>query len=543
MSLNLKRCSGSAFDVRAPKRRAFDGLWVRGARGIGLELRIPGLGFRILGLLLRIPGLGLRIFGLGLLLLGLGCAVPVDPGGIGVGKLSALLKERAAQILAHAIRIRTVNPPGDEKPLAEYYVSLLQQAGIESRVIDTPTGASSVGRAAAWGRVRGSGDLPPLILLSHLDTVPADADAWQGEPFAGAREGDSIVGRGAVDAKGVGVVQLLTLIELSRREIPLARDIIFLATPDEEAGGVDGAGYVTRERTDLLAGARYLLTEGGGVTLGREGRPDIWGVAILEKSPCWLRVTASGSPGHSSGPPSGLAAAVPRLVAALERLRQHEFPIEVIPEVAAMYRAMAPVSPGPDRLGLTDLALHLGTDDEFRERFLARAYNSALVRTTLSITVLEGSPRTNMLPTEAVAHLDVRVLPGASCLEITETVRRVIDDPKIRVETLLSFPAKSSSAETDLFRAMGRVARQIDAEAIVVPQMIGGFTDAHYFRELGITAYGFVPRWFSPGEARGVHGPNERAKIENLGRGVETFISILLELDRLELAARSARTR
>jgi len=206
-------------------------------------------------------------------------------------------------------------------------------------------------------------------------------------------------------------VQLLTLIELARREIRLARDIIFLATPDEEAGGIDAA------------------------------------------------------------------------------------------------------------------------------------YNNALVRTTLSVTVLEASPRTNMLPTKAVAHLDVRVLPGASCQETTETVRRVVDDPKIRVETLLSFPAKSSSVETDLFRAIGRVARRLDSEAIVVPLVIAGFTDAHYFRELGITAYGFVPRWFSPGEARGVHGPNEHAHVENLGRGVETFISILQELDRLELAARSARTR
>jgi len=188
MNPGLKQCSESIFDLRHPNRPAFVGVreWV--GRGVGLRFASVG------------PGL--LIIGLGFFVLALGCAAPVNPGEFGPDMPQAPLEERAAQILAHAIRIRTVNPPGDERPLAEYYVSLLQRAGIESQVVDTPTGASSVGRAAAWGRLRGSGELPPLILLSHLDTVPVDVDAWQGEPFAGAREGGSIVGRGAVDAEG-----------------------------------------------------------------------------------------------------------------------------------------------------------------------------------------------------------------------------------------------------------------------------------------------------------------------------------------------------
>ena len=120
-------------------------------------------------------------------------------------------------------------------------------------------------------------------------------------------------------------------------------------------------------------------------------------------------------------------------------------------------------------------------------------------------------------------------------------MERTVDDPKIEIDILLSFPSKSSSPDTDLFRAIGRVARQLDAEAVVVPRVTAGFTDAHYFRDLGIIAYGFVPRWFSPGEARGIHGPNERAAVKNLGRGVETLISILQELDQLELGTPSSR--
>ncbi len=186
----------------------------------------------------------------------------------------------------------------------------------------------------------------------------------------------------------------------------------------------------------------------------------------------------------------------------------------------------------------THLALHLATDAAFRERFLAHGHNDALVRTTLSITVLRGSSRTNVLPAQAVAHLDVRVLPGESCSAVAAIVQRSTLDPKIRVETLLSFPSQTSSSETDLFRAIGYVARKLDAEAVVVPRVVTGFTDAHYFRDLGITAYGFVPRWYSPGEVRGAHGPNERASLANLGRGVETLIEILQELDRHELNAR-----
>ena len=349
--------------------------------------------------------------------LALGCASPVDSGGFAPEMTLEPVEERAARILSRAIQIRTANPPGDEKPLAEYYVSLLRRYGIEARVVDTPTGDSKVGRAAAWARLRGRGNLPPLVLLSHLDTVDVDTEAWRTDPYSGVREGDFVVGRGAVDAKGVGVVQLLALIELARREIPLARDIIFLATPDEESGGGDGAGYIARSLPDLLGSARYLLTEGGGVLRGRDGRPDIWGVSVTEKSPCWLRLAATGVPGHSSVPPPGLDAAVPRLVLALERLRHLEFPIQVIPEVAAMYSALAPVSSGPDRQGLADLARHLETDPEFRDRFLARRFDDSLVHTTLSVTVLQGSSRTNVLPAEAVAHVDTRVLPGQSCDE------------------------------------------------------------------------------------------------------------------------------
>ncbi|NQZ98691.1 MAG: M20/M25/M40 family metallo-hydrolase [Myxococcales bacterium] len=188
--------------------------------------------------------------------------------------------EEAAGILAHSIRIRTPNPPGNERPLAETYVSLLASEAIDARVIPVPSdsGAALVPtetpaqRALAWARYPGRGTQPPLVLLSHLDTVDADPADWDHDPFAGTRIGDYIIGRGAIDAQGVGVVHVLTLMELARRGLPLDRDLILLATPDEEAGGIHGAGYVTRAHRDLLGNARYLLTEGNDAQAKRAAR-------------------------------------------------------------------------------------------------------------------------------------------------------------------------------------------------------------------------------------------------------------------------------
>ena len=149
------------------------------------------------------------------------------------------------------------------------------------------------------------------------------------------------------------------------------------------------------------------------------------------------------------------------------------------------------------------------------------------MRDTLAITVLRGSERTNVVPAQASAHLDARLLPGSSCERFRQRVRGVIDDPEVQIETLLSFPTRSSPLATDLYAAIAAVAAESPTLTIAMPRVIACFTDAHYFRDLGIVSYGFVPRWLRPHETRGIHGPNERVSIENLERGVETLVRIL----------------
>ncbi len=439
------------------------------------------------------------------------------------------LGDRAAALLGETIRIDTSNPPGNERPLAEWLADYLEREGLEAQVIPLPDPSSE--RAALWARLPGKGTRPPLILLSHLDVVPADASAWTVAPFAGVVGGGYVVGRGALDAKGVTATHVLALVE-ARRRGELDRDVILLATPDEEAGGRGGAALIVEHHPELLGAARYLLTEGGGVLPGEGGKPDVWGVAFTEKTPCWVNVAARGVPGHGAG--ATAEAATHRLVAALGRVAALRFETQVTPAVAQMFAALAPLAAPEDSAGYKSLRGSLALDPAFRARFLQDSGRAALVRTTAAITTLSGGERINMLPSEARAGIDARLLPGESCADFVERLRSAIDDPSVSLEVELSFAARASSADTPLMEAIRRVAARSQPTGVVVPRVITGFTDAHWFRAQGIVSYGFVPRRLRPAETRGVHGANERVSIENLAFGVEATLEMLRELDRVE---------
>ncbi len=448
------------------------------------------------------------------------------------------LPEAAAKLLSSSIRFNTTNPPGDEAPLARFLSNFLSERNIETRVIETPKGISQAGRAAVWARVRGTGDAAPVILLSHLDVVPAIKSDWIADPFIGMVTGGYVLGRGAIDAKGLSVVHALVLANLAERESPLHRDIIFLAVPDEETGGRFGAGFIAERHREILGGAKFLLTEGGGIRpgsgTGSDLQPDVWGVSVTEKTPCWLELSVDGQAGHGST--AGPDSSVPVLVSGLSKALEIETNIHVIPEVARMFRLMAVLASEEDRPGLSSLQRSLNSDQQFKKRFLSSRVRNSLVRDTLAITVLKGSERTNVMPASAKAHIDARILPGGSCEDFTEKVREVVNDPRIQIRTLLSFSNQITSTETPLYRAIEDAASNSNPEGIVIPRVSSGFTDAHYFREIGIDSYGFAPRRLPPSETRGVHGINERISVKNLVMGVHAYIDILERLDNQELS-------
>ena len=418
--------------------------------------------------------------------------------------------------------------------MARWLLARLRAEGIESKIIPIPSRQQNEpsSRAALWARIRGTGQKRPLVLLSHLDVVAADATQWESDPFSGDIREGFVYGRGALDAKGVTAVQVVALLELARKKATLDRDIILLATPDEESGGIEGAGYLVRNQIELLDNAEFLLTEGGSIKPAQAGlteessSPAIWGVTITEKSPCWGGGPHAGA-GRTRFPLPEPVRPYPRLVAALDRVRRVESRIRVLSEVEAMFLALAATAPPEDRAGFISLSQALTEDSAFTRRFMAQPGYNALVRNTLSVTVLEGSSQTNVVPSVARAELDIRLLPGERCEDFVTALDEVIADPRVETRILLSFSSLSSPADTALYDAIETVALRHDSAALVVPRMIGGFTDAHYFREQGIVSYGFTPRWLMPNESSGIHGVNERISVDNLGMGVETLVEII----------------
>jgi acetylornithine deacetylase/succinyl-diaminopimelate desuccinylase-like protein len=434
------------------------------------------------------------------------------------------LGEETADLLADLIRMDTSNPPGAEVAAANALARKLRADGVDAQVLE-----SAPGRGNLYARLPGRGGARAVILLSHLDVVPADGRGWRLPPFGGVREPGWVNGRGALDCKGVAAVQAMTLLALKRRGVALDRDLILLATADEETGGRAGAGWLVEHRPDLLGDAEFLLTEGDHVHL----RPSASGalvkvvqVAVAEKTPCWVRLVARGEPGHGSVPPAQTA--VTRLVRALNKLRRYRTAVHLTRPVEEYFAAIAPLQPAPMREHLRHLARAL-EDPAFTAEFTRNSLQNALVRNTITPTVLQAGVKTNVIPADAAAELDCRLLPGERPADFLALLRDVIGDDSIRIEPLLSFPSSSSDSNSALVAAVRRMAATM-LGAPVVPSVIPGFTDSHYFRERGIASYGFVPFILADDDEKAVHGVNERISVENLRGGVERLSELLRTL-------------
>ncbi len=436
----------------------------------------------------------------------------------------AAVEREATEFLSAYIRIDTTNPPGNETPAARFLAERFRREGIESEVFESAPGRGAVFavvRTTPLGRATGA---RPILLLSHIDVVPADPDGWDLPPFSGTVRDGYVYGRGALDCKGPGTVEALATILVRRAGIPLNRDVFFLATPDEEAGGALGAGWTT-QHLDKIRGAAFVLNEGGDIHVLPNGK-QVYEVAVSEKTPCWLRLTATGEAGHGSTPPAETA--VTRLVRALDRLREHTPELRVVPEVAAYYAALSAVQDETQRARFADLRRAL-EDAGFRMDFLGNPHNAALLHNTITPTVLVGSQKTNVIPRSASADLDCRLLPGEDPDAFVQNVREVIGDPSVRVDTLLNFPPSSSSTDTPLFAALRTLA---DREGVpLVPSVLTGFTDSHYFREKRVPSYGFVPFALTEEEERREHGVNERMSTANLRDGTRRLLELLQILD------------
>jgi acetylornithine deacetylase/succinyl-diaminopimelate desuccinylase-like protein len=425
------------------------------------------------------------------------------------------LTREATTLLQQEVQINTTNPPGDELPVAKLLKEKLLADGIPATVWEPLPG-----RGVIIARMRGRGhhnrDKRALILLSHMDVVPADPKEWSVPPFSGEIKDGAIWGRGSIDDKGPGVIELMAMLALKRAGILLDRDVIFIATGDEEVGG---AGWVVNHQADVFADAGYVLNEGGGIETRPNGKR-YFGVSIAEKTPLWLRLTASGPGGDAAVPSPDNAVA--RLIEALARVENYQPPIHVVDAVGAYFKAIGGLDGGPPEF--LDLSTALQKPD-YAKTFLAVPRQSAMVRDTFTPTVLNAGEKTNVIPPTALAEIDSRLLPGEDPKQILSDIDKLIADSNIKVETLLNFPAVASPADSPLMTAIDSLAQS--ENAVTVPTMIAGFTDSHYFRQKGLVAYGFIPIELTEAEEHGVHGVDEHLPIKQLGDGIHRMADLL----------------
>jgi acetylornithine deacetylase/succinyl-diaminopimelate desuccinylase-like protein len=311
----------------------------------------------------------------------------------------------------------------------------------------------------------------------------------------------------------------MAMLALKRAGILLDRDVIFIATGDEEEGGRNGAGWVVDHQADVFADAGYVLNEGGSIETRPNGK-HYFAVSVAEKTPLWLRLTASGPAGHAAVPSPDDAVA--RLVNALARIEAYQPALRLVDPVSAYFKAIASLDGGPPEF--LDLAAALQKPD-YAKTFLAVPRQNAMVRDTFTPTVLKAGEKTNVIPPIAVAEIDSRLLPGDDPKQVLAGLGKVINDNNIKVETLLNFPAVASPADSPLMSAINQLGQ--GENAVTVPTMIAGFTDSHYFRQKGLVAYGFIPIALTASEEHGVHGVDEHLPIKELGAGIRRMVDLL----------------
>jgi acetylornithine deacetylase/succinyl-diaminopimelate desuccinylase-like protein len=422
------------------------------------------------------------------------------------------------------LRIDTTNPPGNEMRGAEFFKKIFDDEGIENRMFEV-----APGRGDLWARIphTTADSKRPIILLNHMDVVTSDASHWKVPPFSGELRDGYIWGRGAQDMKDEGLAQLVVMVMLKREKVALDRDVIFLAVADEEAEG-QGTDWFTKNQRDLLGNAEFLINE-GGENLLENGKVKYVGVDVGEKTSYWLHVVAHGRPGHGSRPNPD--SAPNRLVHALNKILAYKTPLRVLPVVDEFLRDMAPYEP-PERALYYRNVKKAIEDKRFQQEVERDESLNFLLRDTISLTMLGGSGQTNVIPPEAWANLDLRILPGGDPKAVVEALRRVVNDPDVTIEPIEpEFKvANYSGTDNAMFAAIREASAKYFPGAPVVPHITSGYTENQRYRPLGIVAYGFNPYTATEEEGNTEHGNDERIRVEEVRRGPRVLFDVVVKV-------------
>lgn len=421
--------------------------------------------------------------------------------------------------LQSLIRLDTRNPPGNETLAAEYLRDVLSREGIACEIVGrTPDRGSLV------ARIKGDGSARPLLLMSHTDVVAVEPDKWTHDPFAAEIVDGTLFGRGALDMKHMVAMELQTMLLLKRLDLPLKRDVIFMAAADEEVGGREGAGWIARNRPELID-AEYALNEGGGAGFELNGVM-YYGVQTAEKGTARFRLRTRGMPGHGSQPHDDNAIfKLARLLAQLERsplpvhltatVRAHIGAIAATqpPEVAAQLQAVL----DPERADAT--IANLPFPEVFRRGL------RSVIRNTVSPTILQAGSQINVIPSVAEAVLDGRILPGWTPDSFQEELQAIWGE-EVELEWVEPYEPLEADLQSPLYDTIVAVLKERDPAGTPIPVLLSGATDAKHLAPLGVKVYGFAPG-LHPTDWSRIHGHDEQIMLRSLHWGARTLFDVV----------------
>ncbi len=427
----------------------------------------------------------------------------------------------AIQYLQEYIRIETVNPPGNEIEGAKFLKSIFDRESIHCQLFEPIQG-----RGNLLATLRGDGSKRPILLLNHIDVVPVEKECWQFNPFEGVIKNGYLYGRGALDCKSTGIIEMMTLLILKRENTLLKRDILFLATADEEMGGRWGVQWAI-ENIPNLKESEYALNEGGYIIINEEGKADRYEISNAQKVIFQLKLKARGTSGHASMPTPDNPNV--KLIHALESITKWETPYKILPMVKEYFLKMADKQPSYERNLFEDIEMGL-SDPSFSLWFTSNPIYNSMVRNTISPTILQGGSKVNVIPSEAHATLDCRLIPGSSKEDFLKEIKRRVGD-EIEVDVIgESESLPPSPLNTDFFSAIRNFASKNDPDCPVVPLLLPGATDSRFLRENGIITYDFCPLRLEEKEFLRVHGNDERIALKNLEFGIKAMVEIIREI-------------
>ncbi len=416
----------------------------------------------------------------------------------------------AMAALSRYIQFDTTNPPGNELAAGHWLAGQLRSRNITG---DVTVHEPVAGRGLVLARIPGSEPLRPLLINHHMDVVAADPAAWTHPPFSGAIADGFVWGRGALDTKNLGIIFLLALESLIKGGARFRRPIVFLAVPDEETGGECGMRWLVEHHADEL-NPEWVWDEGGGGFKDMFGSGVMFGMTVAEKQIQHLKLIATGQPGHASMPHNNNANVT--LLNALGRVLANPRPLRVNAITATMFRTMASTQkfPASALLGRLEnpLALRLAAPKLQADHSL-----NAMLRDTISLTVLRAGYKVNVIPERAEAEIDCRLLPDTDAAEFRAWLKARLADERITVEVSESSPPSGVAPLSGPFvDALTKGVQRHLPGAGVFPMLLPGATDGRYWRQRGCAAYGFAPIVMEKTDLARVHGIDERISGENL---------------------------